>query len=136
MVSGMYILKEVCYLTISVYFATRFAVIHYNNWSVVDTKKNKRCSYLKKSIVAKVPIYSTELVAIIFVYESICNHSIIIWQYHNSNCSYLLSTVNFLEEQLYTFAFARVNLGRVAFSKELLFWSTYSLNFLSGYCSF
>ena len=61
----------------SVYFTTLFAVIYYNNWSVVDTKKFERCAYLKKAIVAKVP-YSTELIALIFVYESICNHSILI----------------------------------------------------------
>ena len=62
----------------TVYFATLFAVIYYNNWCVVDAKKIERCAYLKKAIVAKVPIYSTELVAVIFVYESICNHSILI----------------------------------------------------------
>ena len=45
---------------------------------MVDTKKFERCAYLKKAIVAKVPIYSTDLVAVIFVYESIRNHSILI----------------------------------------------------------
>ena len=43
---------------------------------------------------------------------------------------------NFLEEQLYTFALTRVTFGKAAFSKELLFRSTYSLDFLSNYCSF
>ena len=100
---------------------------------MVDTKKIERCAYLKKAIVAKIPIYSTELVAVIFVHESICNHSILIWQFHNSNCSYLISIVNFLKEQ---FALAEVTLGTVAFSKDIIFRSTYSLNFLSGYCSF
>ena len=92
---------------------------------------------MKKAIVATMPIYSTKLVAVIFVYESICNYSILISQFHNSNCSYLLIKYSkFLEEQLYTFAFARVTLGTVAFSKEPLFRSTYSLGFLSEYCSF
>ena len=42
-------------------------------------------------------------------------------QFHNSNCSYSLSVVNFSEEQLQTFAFARVTFGTTTFSKELLF---------------
>ena len=44
-------------------------------------------------------------------------------QFYNSNCSYSLSAVNFFEEQLYKFAFARVTFRATAFS-------TYSLNFL------
>ena len=59
-----------------------------------------------------------------------------IWQFHNRNSSYSLSIANLLEKRLSTFALARVTFGTVTFSKELLFWSTYSLNFLSGYCSF
>ena len=121
---------------------TVFISQHFLQSSIITTgvwliqKKLKRCAYLKKAIVAKVPIYSTELVAVIFVYESICNRSILSWQFHSSDCSYLLSILNFLEEQLYTFVLASVTLGTVAFSKELLFRSTYSLNFLSGCCSF
>ena len=42
-------------------------------------------------------------------------------QFHNSNCSYSLSVVNFSKEQLQTFAFARVTFGTTTFSKELLF---------------
>ena len=57
-------------------------------------------------------------------------------QFHNSDFSYSLSAVKFLEEQLQTFAFAMVTFGTTTFSKELLFQSTYSLNFLLWNCSF
>ena len=41
-----------------------------------------------------------------------------------------------MAEQLQTFALARVTFGTTNFSEKLLFQSTYSLNFLSGSCSF
>ena len=47
-----------------------------------------------------------------------------------------LSEVSFLEEQLQTFAFAKLTFGTTTFSKELLFQSTHSLNFLLWNCSF
>ena len=109
--------------------------------------KESHCS----PAVLKVPIYYTELVAVIFVWKVSEMHvwnarkhlqpahsfmlNVLIWKF-KSNCSYLLSKVNFLGEWLYTFALAMVILGTVTFSKELLFGSTYSLNFLSGYFSF
>ena len=62
-------------------------------------------------------------------------HSLI-WQFHNSYWNYSLSIVNILEERLYTFVLARVTFGTITFFKELLFRNIYSLNFLSGYCSF
>ena len=97
------------------YFATLFAVIQYNNWSVVDTIKIERCAYLKKVIVAKVPIYSAELVAVIFVCESICSHSILIWQFHNSNCSYLLIIVNFFRRAIVHICTCKGDLGNSCF---------------------
>ena len=62
--------------------------------------------------------------------------NVLIWQFHKRNCSYSLSIVNILGEQLYTFALSRMTFGTTTFSKELLFRSTSSLNFLLGYCSF
>ena len=62
--------------------------------------------------------------------------NVIIWQFHNSNCSYSLIAAIFLEEELQTFVLAKVTFGKATFSKEVLFRSTYSLNFLSNYCSF
>ena len=58
--------------------------------------------------------------------------NVLIWQSHNRNCSYSLSTVNFLEEKLSTLALAITctTFGKVSFSKELLFRNTCSLNFL------
>ena len=53
-------------------------------------------------------------------------------QFHNSNCSYSLSVVNFSEEHLQTFAFARVTFGTTTFSKELLFQNNYSLILFCG----
>ena len=50
--------------------------------------------------------------------------------------TYSLSIVNILEEQLQTFVLARVVFRTATFSKEQLFQNTYSLNVLSGYCSF
>ena len=53
-----------------VYFSTLVATIHYNKRSVVDSRKIEEYVYLRKTIVAllfQVPIYSAELVAIIFV---------------------------------------------------------------------
>ena len=41
----------------------------------------------------------------------------------------------FFRRPIVKFAFARVNFRKATFSKELLIQSTYSLNFLSGYCS-
>ena len=51
-------------------------------------------------------------------------------QFQNCNCSYSLSVVNFLEKQLQAFAFAGVTFGTTTFPKELLFQSTYCINFL------
>ena len=57
-------------------------------------------------------------------------------QFRNGNCSYLLSIINILEEQLSTFVLAGLTFGTTTFSNELLFKSTYSLNFLSGNWTF
>ena len=54
--------------------------------------------------------------------------SVLIGQLRNSNRKYSLSIVNILEEQLQTFALARVTFGTGTFSKELFFRNTYSLN--------
>ena len=62
--------------------------------------------------------------------------NVLILQFGNSHCIYSLSPVDFLEEQLQTFALARVTFGTAAFSKELLFRSAYGLNFLSEYVWF
>ena len=54
-----------------VYYTTLIATVHFNKRSVVNSRKIEDYVHLRKSIVAllflKVPIYSTELVAIIFV---------------------------------------------------------------------
>ena len=93
----MHILKEVCYMTTSfraihffydsvifsrerlkrstcqehgVYFTTLIATIHYNKRSGVDSRKIEECLFEENNCgpaFLKVPIYSTELVAIIFV---------------------------------------------------------------------
>ena len=72
--------------------------------------------------------------------ESTCSHHIVgecvNLQFHNSNCSYSLSVVNFYGKELQTFAFARVTFGTTTFSKELLFQSTYNLKFLVWNCIF
>ena len=79
LISGMHILKEVCYVMVSfpaihffydrviisrehlqwsicqryfAYFATLAATIHYNKRSVVDSRKFERCVYLRKAILA------------------------------------------------------------------------------------
>ena len=67
------------------------------------------------------------------MHESTCDHSVLISQFHNSNCGYSLGIVNVLIEPLYT-AIARMTFGTATFSKELLFGSIYSLNFLLGCC--
>ena len=90
LVSGMHILKDVCYMTTSfpaihffydggiisrehlkqstcqgncVYFTTLFVTIHYNKWSVVDSKKSWRVclfeeNHCRKTIaLLKMPIF-------------------------------------------------------------------------------
>ena len=58
-----------------VYFTTLFATIHYNKRSVVDSRKSWRVCLLQENhwgpALLKVPIYSTELVAIMF-FEKYC----------------------------------------------------------------
>ena len=53
------------------YFTTLFATIHYNKLSVVDSRKKWRVCLFQEnhcgSALLEVPIYSTELVAIIFL---------------------------------------------------------------------
>ena len=51
-----------------VYFTTLVAAIHYNKWSVVDSRKIEVYVYWKKTTV---PIYFTELVAVIFVWKAL-----------------------------------------------------------------
>ena len=74
------------------------------------------------------------------MHESTCSYPIVgecvNLQFYSSNGSYSLSAVNFLGEQLWTFAFAMVTFGTTTFSKELLFQSTLSLHFLLWNCSF
>ena len=59
-----------------VYFTTHFATIHYNKQSVVDLRKSWRICLFKENhcspTLLKVPLYSTELVAIIFVWKVLC----------------------------------------------------------------
>ena len=58
-----------------VYFTTLFATIHYYKRSVVDSRKSWRICLFQENhcgpALLKVPIYSTELVAIIF-FEKYC----------------------------------------------------------------
>ena len=61
--------------------------------------------------------------------------NVLIWQFHNSNCSYSLITVIFYKSNC-KHLYLQMRLWKATFSKELLFRSTYSLNFLSNYCSF
>ena len=53
-----------------VYFATLFAIIHYNKQSEVDSRKSWRVCLLQENhcgpTFLNAPIYSTELVAIVF----------------------------------------------------------------------
>ena len=53
------------------YFTTLFATIHYNKLSVVDSRKRWRVCLFQENhcgpALLEVPIYSTELVAIIFL---------------------------------------------------------------------
>ena len=103
MVSGVHILKEVCFMTTSfpashffhnsviisrahfkkstcqrncVYFATLFKTIHYNKWSVVDSRKSWReCLFQenhRSPALLNVSIYFTELVTMIFFFEKYC----------------------------------------------------------------
>ena len=100
----MHILKEVCFITTSfpaihffynsviisrehlkkstcqgncVYFTTLFATIHYNKWSVVDSRKSWRVCLFQENhcgpALLKVPIYSTELVPITFLKSTVLN---------------------------------------------------------------
>ena len=59
--------------------------------------------------------------------------NVLIWKFHNSNCSYLIITAIFFRR---AFVVASVTFRKAIFSEELLFRSTNSLNFLSNYCSF
>ena len=64
-------LKQYTCQGLCVYFTTLFAAIHYNKRSVVDLRKFERVCLLEENYCSlaflKVPIYSTELVAVIFV---------------------------------------------------------------------
>ena len=89
-------------------------------------------------VLLKVPIYSTELVAVIFVWKvrsTVLNApKHLQWSHSYGQCVSLTISqqqlqINFLEEQLKKFAFIRVTFGTATFSKELLFRSTYSLIF-------
>ena len=57
-----------------VYFTTLFATVHYNKRSVFDSRKSWRTCLFQKNYcgpaLLKVPIYSTELVAIFFFLKS------------------------------------------------------------------
>ena len=77
-------------------------------WSVYLFEENHWSAAL-----LKVPVFSAELVVVIFVLKLLYwmhkKHvqlspsfmvNVLICQFHNSNCSYLISIVNFLEEQL------------------------------------
>ena len=59
-----------------IYFTILFATIHYNKRSAVDSRKSWRVCLFEENhcspAVLKVPIYSTELVAIIFVSKVLC----------------------------------------------------------------
>ena len=85
----------------------------------------------------KVPIYSTELLQQ-YLFEKYCVKctttpaatplfvgECVNMQFHNSNCCYPLSIVNFLEDQLQTFALVRVTFGATTFFEGLMFQSTY-----------
>ena len=54
-----------------VYFTTLVATIHYNKRSVLDSRKIEKENQCSPALL-KVPIYSTELVAIIFVWKELC----------------------------------------------------------------
>ena len=131
LVSGMYKLNEVCYLTTSIrdiYYFTG-ALKAMRMWRTLSNsqyllqpsillqavrdwlEKNWICLFTESHCspaFLRVPIYSTELAPVIFVWKvlcqmhaSTCSHLIVCWwinlQIHNSNCSYLLSAVIFLE---------------------------------------
>ena len=59
-----------------IYFTILFATIHYNKRSAVDSRKFWIVSLFEENhcspAVLKVPIYSTELVAIIFFFQKYC----------------------------------------------------------------
>ena len=99
----MYILKEVCFMAThyqpsifsmmvslfhgstwrnphvkeTAYFTTLFATIYYNAWSLFDSRKIWRVCLFQENhcgpTLLKVPIYSTELVAITFLKGSVLN---------------------------------------------------------------
>ena len=87
-------------------FTTLIANIHYNKRSVVDSRKLEGCCvYLRKTIVTLVPKG-----AYLF-HRTSCNNfclhpfhsfmmNVLIWQIHNSNCSYSLSIVNFFRKAI------------------------------------
>ena len=130
---------------------TILATIHDNKRSVVDSRKCEGYVCLTEAFdcipaLLKVPIYSTKLVSVIFVWKCCvksCKHTKVLavtsffvgecdnLQFHNSNCSFSLSIVN-----LFRRAIVDICTWKGGFwNKILLFRSTYSLNFLSGYCS-
>ena len=95
--------------------------------------------------ILKMSIYSTELVAVIFVWKVLCLKmhmkasdsfmvNVLIWQYHNINWN--LSIVNFFEEQLWTFALSKVTFGTSTFSRELLFGVLIALIFFWNIVAF
>ena len=168
LVSGMYILKENCYLTTSVtaiHFLMVVPLFYGSTWSNPFVKDTVFISqhFLQPSIITSGLWLIQENVKGVFIWEKpYCRPAFL---FHRTTCRNfcLKSTVlnaqrhlqpshfnlaisqqqlqlsirvNFLEEQLYTFALARAIFGIATFSKELAFRSTYSLNFLSEYYSF
>ena len=92
------------------------AAIHYNKRSVIDSRKIEENVYFRKIAVALL------FKGAYLFHRTSCNSfclksmvlneqrhlqsfqsfliNVLILQYHNSNCSYSISKVNFLEEQL------------------------------------
>ena len=136
----MFILNDACYL------ATYIGAIYFFYNSVIISQE-----HLKRSICQGHCVYFTTIVATIHIITSGLwlirekLNDMLIWGKPFSPCSFKdgylfteLVAVIFIwkEEKLQTLAFERKTFGTTTFSNELLFQSTYSLDFLLWNCTF
>ena len=120
------------------------------SWAVCSWFEKTWCLFEESHFspgLLKVLIYSIELVS----YSNFCSKSavlnvrmhlqssrsflvkMLIWQFHNSNCSYVLNKVNFLEKQLLIFPLARVDFQNSYFLSEFLGTTTVKIIYLKHF---